>query len=64
MSTQELEDTATAAAMTPPKQEVGQAAPQPKEKVVNAAPQHTDEVDAIEDNNSPEICLSHLLLKS
>ena len=35
-------------------------APQPKEEVIDAAPQHKEEVDAIDDTNSPKIFLSHL----
>ena len=47
-------------AASQPKEEVVDAASQPKEEMVDAAPQHKDEVDATKDDNSPEICLSHL----
>ena len=70
-STQELENAITANVTVPTrpgqanraapqsKEEVAQTAPQPKEGV-DAAPQHKEEVGDNVDDNSPEICLSHL----
>ena len=43
-----------------PKEEVIDAGFQHSEEVVDAAPQHSEEVDAIDDDNYPAICLSHL----
>ena len=64
-STQELENTITATATVPTRpgqvpKAASQAAPQPKEEVINAAPQYKEEVGDIANDNSPDICLSHL----
>ena len=60
MSTQELENAVIAPATNPKEEQAIDATPPQKEEVGNAAPQHKEEVYAFDDDNSPEICLSHL----